>query len=251
MKIIVKYSLLILCIQLVSFTYAQSEKEEVKTQNQSEIGIYAGTHKSGFYGSRGSSINYKSFGSYVASAYYKKPISDKLFSGFELEYMHVKSNLHYSNAIEIKRSHTYDALINLDYINFHFLFGGELFSIKGTTISGTLSPYFGYLLYSKASGYEMYTEGYTYFDSLGMMHNGTGYQKQLIEGEQIELIRKSNIGMCLNLDASIPVIKKLFLVVRAGYNLGIYSVINESEKRFAGIRGYSFSVGLALKINKK
>jgi len=240
MKIIVKSVLFIFCIQFSVFTYGQSE-----------IGISGGALKSGFYDNyRSSDFNgsYKPYWSYTASVYYKEPVSAKLYAGFELEEMHVKSNLKYSKAVGMTHVFTYDALLDLDYINFHFLFGGKLFSIKETAICATLSPYYGYLVHSRAVGYGTKSVPFTYTDSLGT-HNIMGDERYDINETQTKEMHKANIGLSLKLDATIPIHAKLALLFRTSYNLGIYSVVREDP--FIGIRGYAFSIGIIYKLDKK
>lgn len=238
---------------LVSITYAQSEMEEVKTQNQSEIGAYAGVHKSGFYGGkRGYKFDatYKPYWNYTASVYYKESVSNKLYAGFELESMHVKSHLQFSKAVGVAHFYSYNALLDLDYINFHFLFGGKLSFTDRTTISTTLSPYYGYLVHSKAIGYGTKPGPFTSVtDSLGNTIQIQGTETYDIHETKTQKVHKANVGVCLNLDATIKLYDKLALLLKASYNLGIYRVI--SEDPFIGIRGYAFSVGIAYKLDKK
>src|SRR3954463_13040193 len=174
-----KTILLIFCVQFSVFTYAQSE-----------IGVSGGMHQSGFYSRKNTdshfTAEYKPYWSYVASVSYREPISTKLVAGFELENMHVKSNMDYSKAVGMTHAFSYDALLDLDYINFHFLFGGKLFSLKTTTISGIISPYFGYLVHSKAVGYGIKPVPYSYTDSLGQTYNIMGSERYDIHETQTQ-----------------------------------------------------------------
>ena len=238
---------------LIQFTFrlhAQSDVPQKNEAKHTEIGINGGIHKSGFYqpGSLNPFGEYIPYWSYTASVYYKTPTTKNLYAGCELEQVNIKSNLHFSKPYGYRTGYVYDALINLDYLNLHLLFGGKLFSIKKLTISGTLSPYFGYLLQSKAKGYEATINSYNWTDSLGM-HSGEKVNQQLISGSQTKKFRKINTGLCLNLDLAIPFAKRFILTGRASYDLGIYNVVTEDS--FIGIRGYAFSMGLAYMLNKK
>lgn len=245
----IKSTLLFLPVLLSFKLQAQSVIPANSPHWKSEIGISGGIHKSGFYGEeKNEYAKYKSYWSYMASAYYKASISNKLYAGFELEKIHVKSNFYFLKNITPRASSIYDALLDLDYINFHFLVGDELFSIKGAIVSGTLSPYVGYLLQSKATGYEKQTISYVYSDSLGL-HTGYFIKQDDVDEKQARKARQMNAGMGVSLDLTIPLRKELAFVLKTSYNIGVYNTI--SEKVFTGIRGYAVSVGAVYKLYRK
>ncbi|HET6226509.1 MAG TPA: outer membrane beta-barrel protein [Bacteroidia bacterium] len=248
----IKFILFFLLLQLSSKLSAQSEPSATGESRKIEIGIDGGVHKTGFYDGRKSMYTfgkYKPFWTYTASAYFKTPTVKTFYAGLELEQVHVKSNLYYTKPYGYRTGYEYDALFNLDYINLHLLFGSKLFSIKKITVSGTLSPYFGYLLGSQAQGSEtVSSSSEAYSDSLGI-HTLYFREKQLISGPETKKLRKVNIGWCFNLDVAVPLQGQFAIICRASYNLGIYSVINEDS--FIGIRGYEFLTGIGYKLNKQ
>lgn len=248
----IRFILFLSCIQSSISIYGQSEESSLKPIYPSKIGITASVHESGFYGRKEQDrfyANHQSHWSYATGVYYKEPVTKYLFAGFELENLHVRSNLEYSNGIGVMYSYTFNALLDLDYLNFHFLFGGRLISGKRISISATLSPYFGYLVHSKAAGYETKTEPYDYTDSLGQTHVFFGNGKYDLPGTNVKQIRKANIGQCLSLDVEVTLTERLQLLLKASYNQGIFNVI--SEDAFIGIRGAGFSAGVAYLMNKK
>lgn len=247
---------LILFPLLIAFTLqlqAQSETPVSDKVRQSEIGIHGGIHLSGFYGEQENEfIKHKSLGSYMAAVYYKRSISDRLYIGLELEHMHVKTNLILSESPSptSRMSTTYDELFDLDYINLHFLFGRKLFFIKSTIISGTLSPYWGYLLRSEATGTVTESSSYVGSNSSGLYTVFVEHQYDIHE-TQTGKLRPANAGIGMSLDAVIPLGQKLSLLLKTTYNIGVYSVINRKafyENAFIGIGGCVFSVGAVYKL---
>src|SRR4051794_4966817 len=98
---------------------------------QSEIGITVGINQSQLYGP-GDGFNYrpifKPYVNYTASVFYKEPITDKITNGFELESMHVKSSIDVIEQTGVAHTYHYNALLDLNYVNLHFLYAIKLFS---------------------------------------------------------------------------------------------------------------------------
>jgi hypothetical protein len=219
---------------------------------QSELGVTAGMNHSGFYGRRDGSYYIPTFEhhiGYTASVFYKEPLTEKLIAGFELENLQVRSNMNLIRQTGVMHTSHDNMLLDLNYINLHFLFGRKLFSIKEMPFSLSISPYYGYLIHSKAIGYSTGTAAYSYIDSLGQEQHIFGEKRYEINETNVKEISKANIGARLSLDATIHLHNKWYLGLKASYNLGIYNVMD--EEKFIGIRGYALSAGLAYHFEKK
>lgn len=237
-----KYIFLIFCIQFSVLTFAQSE-----------IGLSGGFNQFGFYHLQGK-YNYlsnqfvsKKQLNYVLAIHYKEPISNRLFAGFELENMQIKSKIYLLAPQNRFYSYSIDALVYMNYMNLHFLFGGKLFSIKKLDVLGAISPYYGYLLSVNGTGYDTEVQGGYYFDSLGVQYSYVSTVKRPIQGSKT--FKKANVGLGLNIDVCIPLKDKLQLSVKPAYNLGIYNVIKED--RFCGLNGFSLTAGVVYKLDRK
>lgn len=217
--------------------------------SQSQIRITAGMNQCGFYGKGEDyfyNATYKHYVNYAASVSYKEYIKKKLVAGFELENVNVQSDLDIGIHQSVAYSYSYNVAAHLNYINLHFFFGYDLFSIKGTQFSVSLDPYFGYLVHAKTVGYGTRPMPWTYVDSLGVTQHIIWDQRYDVN--ETKLFRKSNIGLRLSLDISVPVNDKFAVLIKGGYDYGIYGVISESA--FVGIRGYTVTAGIAYHLSK-
>jgi hypothetical protein len=219
---------------------------------QSEIGVTAGINQSQLYGPSDDSYyraNFKAYMNYTASIFYKEPITDRITTGFELENMHVKSSIDAVEQTGVAHTYHYNAVLDLNYANLHFLYAIKLFSIQKAKFTATISPYVGYLIHSKAVGYETSPTPYTYIDSLGKPHDILWDEKYNINETQTKMMRKMNIGLSISLDASFPVNDKLTVLLKAAYNMGAWNVMK--QEKFTGIRGCIITAGVAVGLTKK
>jgi len=217
---------------------------------QSEIGVNAGLNRSGFYGLKREDFTTrtaKSYMNYIISVYYKEPVSERAFAGFELENMQVKSHLDYVVLGNHFFGYEINALFHLNYINLYFLFGGKFFTIKKATVFGGISPYYGYLIHNKGEGTDTPPKTVTLKDSTGVEY--TYYYTVTRDINEAKVLRKANIGIRLNLDIHVPMKEKLTLSLKPMYNFGFYNVLNQDG--VTGIGGFSFTAGLIYHLDKK
>jgi hypothetical protein len=224
----------------------------VNLYSQSEIGVTAGINQSQLYGPSDDfyyRATFKPYVNYTASIFYKEPLTDRITNGFELESMHVKSSIDAIEQIGVAHTYHYNVLLDLNYVNLHFLYAIKLFSIQKTKFTATISPYVGYLIHSKAVGYGTRPTPYTYIDSLGKPHDILWDEKYNINETQTKMMRKINIGLSASLDASFPVNDKLTVLLKAAYDMGAWNVMK--QEKFTGIRGCILTVGVTYGLTKK
>lgn len=219
---------------------------------QSEIAAFGGIQQSGFYGTLDKSMytsHYKQFMNYGASVLYKEQITDRLFAGLEVESTHIRSNIEISEVIKMGGPLFYNALLDLDYLNLHFLYGIQLLGVKKISCFASADPYFGFLVHSKAAGTGGRPSSHIEIDSSGQEHTIISNQSYEINESPTQLLRKANVGVRLNMDVHFKINDKWGVLLKGSYSFGIYGVLKDHV--FVGIQGYAFSAGVSYQLEKK
>ncbi|MFY9418480.1 MAG: hypothetical protein WAP17_05265 [Bacteroidales bacterium] len=229
----------------ISNLYVQKNHNKSDTGNHSYFGINLGINNSNFYSFSDyhDEYYYMPYINYDFSLFYIENTNKNTFLGFELENQNIsiKSYTLYFTVSTYDEQHI---KYNLNFMNFYPLFGIYLVNDDRVKISLNISPYVGFLVYSKAVGIVKESDWKQVVDTAGNIINIPIIETYNINDSPVKDKSNFNFGFRLGYNIMIDLNKNWTMFLVNNYSMGLVNMIDESK-----LYNMTFQLGISYKFN--